>query len=184
MTRGSPASGRRSIRCWSCPTTADGESTPSATISPGRKEAMTCKVKGFDGYLYEPCWINPIRCRGQRHQERRYRQGVQRARQRAVRRPGVREDHAGSGLHRPRRPGRLHHPGQAGPRRRHQHHHPGGADLQARGRPGHQRLPGRGGEGQHAADGRMEEETIPMPSSATTTPASGLRFNAWVEEER
>jgi molybdopterin guanine dinucleotide-containing S/N-oxide reductase-like protein len=23
------------------------------------REAPTCKVKGFDGYLYEPCWINP-----------------------------------------------------------------------------------------------------------------------------
>ncbi len=21
---------------------------------------MTCKVKGWDGYNYEPCWINPI----------------------------------------------------------------------------------------------------------------------------
>jgi trimethylamine-N-oxide reductase (cytochrome c) len=23
------------------------------------REALTCKVKGFDGYLYEPCWIHP-----------------------------------------------------------------------------------------------------------------------------
>ena len=23
------------------------------------REALTCKVKGFDGYMYEPCWINP-----------------------------------------------------------------------------------------------------------------------------
>jgi anaerobic selenocysteine-containing dehydrogenase len=27
---------------------------------PWSKEAMTGKVRGFDGYLYEPCWINPI----------------------------------------------------------------------------------------------------------------------------
>ncbi len=26
---------------------------------PWSKEAMTGKVRGFDGYLYEPCWINP-----------------------------------------------------------------------------------------------------------------------------
>jgi trimethylamine-N-oxide reductase (cytochrome c) len=24
------------------------------------KEIPTCKVKGYDGYLYEPCWINPV----------------------------------------------------------------------------------------------------------------------------
>jgi molybdopterin guanine dinucleotide-containing S/N-oxide reductase-like protein len=24
------------------------------------REAPTCKVKGADGYMYEPCWINPI----------------------------------------------------------------------------------------------------------------------------
>jgi trimethylamine-N-oxide reductase (cytochrome c) len=23
------------------------------------REAPTCKVKGWDGYLYEPCWLNP-----------------------------------------------------------------------------------------------------------------------------
>jgi trimethylamine-N-oxide reductase (cytochrome c) len=23
------------------------------------REIITCKVKGWDGYLYEPCWINP-----------------------------------------------------------------------------------------------------------------------------
>ena len=23
------------------------------------REVLTCKVKGFDGYLYEPCWMNP-----------------------------------------------------------------------------------------------------------------------------
>jgi anaerobic selenocysteine-containing dehydrogenase len=27
---------------------------------PWTREALTCKVKGFDGYMYEPCWINPI----------------------------------------------------------------------------------------------------------------------------
>ncbi len=26
---------------------------------PWTKEAMTGKIRGFDGYLYEPCWINP-----------------------------------------------------------------------------------------------------------------------------
>jgi len=26
---------------------------------PWTKEALTGKVRGFDGYLYEPCWINP-----------------------------------------------------------------------------------------------------------------------------
>ena len=26
---------------------------------PWSKEALTGKVRGFDGYLYEPCWINP-----------------------------------------------------------------------------------------------------------------------------
>ena len=26
---------------------------------PWSKEALTGKVKGFDGYHYEPCWINP-----------------------------------------------------------------------------------------------------------------------------
>ena len=34
-TSGSPASGRWPIRCWSCPTTAAGGCTPSATTSPG-----------------------------------------------------------------------------------------------------------------------------------------------------
>ena len=24
------------------------------------REIMTCKVKGFDGYMYEPLWINPV----------------------------------------------------------------------------------------------------------------------------
>jgi anaerobic selenocysteine-containing dehydrogenase len=23
------------------------------------REALTCKVRGWDGYMYEPCWINP-----------------------------------------------------------------------------------------------------------------------------
>jgi len=27
---------------------------------PWSKEAVTGKIRGFDGYLYEPCWINPI----------------------------------------------------------------------------------------------------------------------------
>ena len=22
-------------------------------------EVVTCKVKGWDGYMYEPCWIHP-----------------------------------------------------------------------------------------------------------------------------
>jgi hypothetical protein len=26
---------------------------------PWTREVFTCKVKGIDGYLYEPCWINP-----------------------------------------------------------------------------------------------------------------------------
>ncbi len=26
---------------------------------PWTREALTCKVKGFDGYLYEPCWMHP-----------------------------------------------------------------------------------------------------------------------------
>ena len=24
------------------------------------REALTCKVKGWDGYMYEPVWINPV----------------------------------------------------------------------------------------------------------------------------
>ena len=28
---------------------------PNAMIFPGPREAPTCKVKGWDGYLYEPC---------------------------------------------------------------------------------------------------------------------------------
>jgi trimethylamine-N-oxide reductase (cytochrome c) len=24
------------------------------------REVLTCKVRGWDGYLYEPCWINPL----------------------------------------------------------------------------------------------------------------------------
>jgi trimethylamine-N-oxide reductase (cytochrome c) len=26
---------------------------------PWTREALTCKVKGFDGYMYEPCWMHP-----------------------------------------------------------------------------------------------------------------------------
>ena len=33
------------------------------------REAPTCKVKGFDGYMYEPCWMNPAdaEARGIKH---------------------------------------------------------------------------------------------------------------------
>jgi trimethylamine-N-oxide reductase (cytochrome c) len=27
---------------------------------PWTREISTCKVKGFDGYMYEPVWINPV----------------------------------------------------------------------------------------------------------------------------
>ena len=36
----------------------------------------------------------------------------------------------------------------------------------------------------HGSDGGVEDETIPRPSSREYDPASGLRFNAWVEEGR
>ena len=35
------------------------------------REAPTCKVKGFDGYMYEPCWMNPAdaEARGIKHHD-------------------------------------------------------------------------------------------------------------------
>ena len=125
---------------------------------PWTREALTCKVKGFDGYMYEPCWMNPSGRRSPGHQERRHRQGLQRARWGALRGSGVGTDHARGPLGRPRGPGRLHqtrlHPGSG---RRHQRHRPRGTDLEARRRPGDQRLPGRGGAGQHGPDGGVDE---------------------------
>ena len=50
----------------------------------------------------------PEGCRSTGHQERRHRPGLQRARRRALRRLGLGARHAGRGLHRPRRPHRLH----------------------------------------------------------------------------
>ena len=32
---------------------------PSAMIYPGQGKLPTCKVKGPDGYMYEPLWIHP-----------------------------------------------------------------------------------------------------------------------------
>ena len=32
---------------------------PSAMTSTGSREIQTCKVKGYDGYMYEPCWLHP-----------------------------------------------------------------------------------------------------------------------------
>ena len=184
-TSASRASGRRRIRCWSCPTTAAGASTPRATTSPGPREALTCKVKGCDGYLYEPCWINPQDAEAQGHQERRHRQGLQRARQRALRRPRLGADHARRASPSTTAPGPTSSaPRAARPRRRHQPHLARGPDLQARRRPGHQRLPGRGGEGHAWRRWRSGERSIPRPSQREYDPASGLRFNAWVEEGR
>ena len=54
------------------------------------------------------------------HQERRYRQGLQRARRGALWGSRVGADHAGRGLDRPRSPGRLHHPLHPRARRGHQ----------------------------------------------------------------
>ena len=83
-------------------------------------------------------------------------------------------------LHRPRRAGRLHQLLAPRPRRRDQHHRAGGADVEARRRPGDERVPGRGGAGHH---GQMEEWKTKYPEAFAREydPASGLRFNAWVE---
>ena len=58
-TSASRASGRRSILCSSFPTTPAGACTPKATTSPGAARLPTGKVRGFDGYQYEPVWVNP-----------------------------------------------------------------------------------------------------------------------------
>ena len=44
------------------------------------KETVTGKIRGWDGYWYEPCWMHTERCGGPGHQERRHRPGLQRAR--------------------------------------------------------------------------------------------------------
>ena len=89
---------------------------------PWTREALTCKVKGFDGYLYEPCWIHPAdaEARGIKDGDIvkvfNERGGVlcgALVSERIM--PGVISiDHGARADY--------HHPGQAGPGRRDQHH--------------------------------------------------------------
>ena len=58
-TSGSRANAPACSRCSSCPTTRAGARTPRATTSCWTRETPTGKVLGFDGYRYEPVWINP-----------------------------------------------------------------------------------------------------------------------------
>jgi trimethylamine-N-oxide reductase (cytochrome c) len=89
-------------------------------------------------------------------QERRHHQDIQRAWHRPGWRVCDRAAPAGGRLHRPRRQDRPDHPRQGGPRRRHQHHLPRRRHVQECRGAGHQRLPGRGGEGHGPGVGRVE----------------------------
>ncbi len=135
------------------------------------REIRTCKVKGHDGYMYEPVWINPVGRRCARHQGRRHRQAHQRARHRSGRRDRVGAHHAGRHLPGPRRPrrhdldrgGQLHRPGWC-----EQPHLAGQRHLAELLGHGHERLPGRRAEGHGCRDGGVAGEVPARHSSATT----------------
>ena len=91
---------------------------------PWTREAATCKVKGFDGYLYEACWINTGDARksgiadGDIVKVFNERGGVlcgAFVSERIM--PGVISIDHGARAD-------SHHPGKTGPGRGHQHHHP------------------------------------------------------------
>ena len=110
-------------------------------------EIETGKVKGPDGYHYEPAWIHPSEA-----EKRGIKNGdvvtIYNERGKVLCGAYVTERiMPGIDLCRPRRPLRPHRPGRVRPRRRHQHHLPAQDHLQELRRHGHQRLPGGGGDG-------------------------------------
>ena len=144
----------RPTRCWSCPTTGGGESTPSATTSPGPRKRSPARSGASTAIWYEPCWMHPSDAEAERGIKNGDIVSVYNERgsvlcgalvfERIM--PGVLSiDHGARADYII--------PEQGRPRWRHQHHRARGSDLQARRRPGHQRLPGRGGAGEHGADG-------------------------------
>ena len=133
------------------------------------REIETTKVKGPDGYLYEPLWISPEDADARELPRRRHRQALQRPRHRPHGCPHLRARHARLGRRREglaRRPDRTAHR----PRRRHQPDQPRRDRLQElQGVRGH-RVPGRGGKAQPRGIRRLEER---IPRSIRTRLRSG-----------
>ena len=125
---------------------------------PWTKETVTGKVRGWDGYWYEPCWMHPsdAEARGIKNGDivkvYNERGGVLCGAlvwERIM--PGVLSiDHGARADY--IIPEKLDRGGAIN------YHRSRGAHVEARCRPGHQRLPGRGGAGQHGADGRVEDQ--------------------------
>ncbi len=109
------------------------------------RETPTGKVLGFDGYKYEPIWVNPLDAEARGIKDGDVIKVFNERGIVLVRRPRLGEDHARRGLRGPRRPARPAGPRQGGPRWRHQHHRSERTHVEERLRPGHQRLPGRRG---------------------------------------
>ena len=57
--RGSPARGRRSIRLLLMSNHGRWRTHAQNDDITWQREIRTCKIKGWDGYMYEPIWINP-----------------------------------------------------------------------------------------------------------------------------
>ena len=128
---------------------------------PWTREVLTGKVKGFDGYMYEPCWMHPYGCRGA---------GASRtatsSRSTTSAAACSAAPSCGSGSCRAWSPSTTARaPTSSAPRKLDRGGAintiaPEGLDLQERRRPGDERLSGRGREGQHGHDGRVEA-TVP-----------------------
>ena len=111
MTRGSPATSQD----LSAP--RDVQPRPLENACSVRRHHLDqgsghLKEQGLGRLLVRAPLDEPTDAESPRHQERRHRQGLQRARRRALRGAGVGKDHAGGRLCRPRRQGRLHNPSE------------------------------------------------------------------------
>jgi hypothetical protein len=152
-----PAQGRGLIHCLLSPTT-QVESARAADVYSMDEGGLDGKVRGSTATSMSVL-DQSRRCKGQRDQERRHSARVQRARQRALRGPRIRADHAG-----PLSPSTMARgptsssPANSTARRRHKHDLPAGAHVQARRRPGDDFVPSRGGARQHGADGQWRNE--------------------------
>ena len=136
------------------------------------RELPTGKVRGFDGYQYEPVWMNPVDAASRGiadgdivnvYNERGIVLGGAYVTERVMPR-AVSMDHGAR--YDPIVPGEI----DRG--RRHQHHNTAQDHLQERDRYGRVQLLGGGGEGDRRADGRMEAE---VPRSLRPTLRLGRR---------
>ena len=141
------------------------------------RELPTMKVKGADGYLYEPIWLNPAEAatRGIAHgdivkifNERGTVLGGAYVTERVIPQVAYMDHGATVGPD---------HPRQTGPGRCHQYHHAPQDHLQEGHRHGGLRLPRGSGEGDRRGDGHLAQGLPGGLQRGTTTrrPASPCR---------